>query len=87
LVPPVHDKEKTYHELLCGKDENMCGLDSYPGIYHEKRSEDMIERFIREREAAWYAKKRTQTTFATSRERVNKTQGKKIICNSPGVSD
>ncbi|KAG1818614.1 uncharacterized protein BJ212DRAFT_1298684 [Suillus subaureus] len=35
----------------------MCGLDSYPGIDHRKGSLDMIERFIKDREAAWTSKK------------------------------
>ncbi|KAG2079501.1 hypothetical protein BD769DRAFT_1400660 [Suillus cothurnatus] len=60
-------------------DENMCGLDCYPCIDHGERSLDMIERFIKDREAAWTAKKVTQG-------RVNNRKGKKHISNEPGES-
>jgi hypothetical protein len=79
-ITPVNGKEKAYHELFCSDDENMCGLDCYPCIDHGERSLDMIERFIKDREAAWTAKKVTQG-------RVNNRKGKKHISNEPGVSN
>lgn len=49
----MNGDENAYHSLICGKDENMCGLDDFPSIKHSKESSRMIERFITEREAAW----------------------------------
>ncbi|KAG2045947.1 hypothetical protein BDR06DRAFT_1015164 [Suillus hirtellus] len=55
-VMKLNADEKAYHELLCGKDENLCGLDVFSTVTHSKQSHDMIERFIQDRKSTWAVK-------------------------------
>lgn len=80
----MNDNENAYHELICDKDENMCGLAEFPSITHSKKSFCMIERFIKDREAAWAARNK----IVQSEEKhgvTGKTKGKQAIRTVPGV--
>ncbi|KAG1813015.1 hypothetical protein EV424DRAFT_1349138 [Suillus variegatus] len=78
-----HGKEKEYHKLLCCKEENLCGLDDYPGIQHGKETFDMIKRFVKEKEASWTAKKESCPTSANPQSPTNNRKGKQAIHNAP----
>ncbi|KAG2360972.1 hypothetical protein BDR07DRAFT_1486434 [Suillus spraguei] len=77
-VMKLNGKAKEYHKLICYKDENMCGLDDYPGVDHGTGSLDMIERFIKAKEASWAAKKEAATS-AKPEAPVEKGNGKQGI--------
>ncbi|KAG2360977.1 hypothetical protein BDR07DRAFT_1486439 [Suillus spraguei] len=95
-VTKLSGDENAYHQLICGKDENMCGLDVFPSIKHSDESLCMIERFIEDREAAWRAKKnvgelecgeqRGPTAIRGAKgEYVDSTEGKEVVDNTNGV--
>ncbi|KAG2354159.1 hypothetical protein BDR07DRAFT_1382473 [Suillus spraguei] len=77
-VMKFNGKVKEYHKLICYKDENMCGLDDYPGVDHGTGSLDMIERFIKAKETSWAAKKEAATS-AKPEAPVEKGNGKQGI--------
>ncbi|KAG2121472.1 hypothetical protein DEU56DRAFT_760646 [Suillus clintonianus] len=83
-IMKLNGKEAAYHEAVCGKDENMCGLDDYPSITHTKESLRMIERFIKDREALWAAKKKDVQSEATERDG-RASKGKKAAREAPSV--
>lgn len=67
----------------------MCGLDSYPGIKHGKGALDMIERFVKDKEASWTSKKGTAHPTSTRiQEPVEevKEKEKQVIFNAQEVS-
>jgi hypothetical protein len=65
----------------------LCGLDDYPGIQHGKETFDMIERFVKEKEASWTAKKQSCPTSATPQLPTNNRKGKQAIHDAPQVSN
>ncbi|KAG1818572.1 uncharacterized protein BJ212DRAFT_1479578 [Suillus subaureus] len=76
-----HENENAYHELICGKDKNMCGLDNFPSISHTKESFHMIERFIKDWEAAWAAKNMLfQPEGGEQQEQTGKEKEKQATC-------
>ncbi|KAG2079583.1 uncharacterized protein F5147DRAFT_818863 [Suillus discolor] len=78
-VADVMKHEKAYHDLICGKDENMCGLDVFSTITHSKESSDMIERFIKDRKSAWAAKNFIDLEHEEQQEGNRNTKGKQAI--------
>jgi hypothetical protein len=83
----VNRNENAYHEVICGKDENMCGLDDFPSVNHSKESFHMIERFIKDREAAWVAKKKTfQAEGVEQQGQKGKIKGKHAVLTAQEVS-
>ncbi|KAG2108229.1 uncharacterized protein F5147DRAFT_652952 [Suillus discolor] len=82
-IMKFNGKEKEYHKLLCCKEENLCGLDDYPGIEHRKETFNMIERFVKEKEASWTAKKESCSTSANPQLPTNNRKGKQVICDAP----
>jgi hypothetical protein len=82
----VNADEKAYHDLICGKDENMCGLDVFSTVTHSKESRDMIDRFIKDRKSAWAAKNVIDLEHEEQQEGNRNTKGKQAIRLATDVS-